>query len=59
MSSLSFPPVSEAVSLLNVNVRSLRSNFESFKVSIEQLENTPSDIAVTETWLSPDDSAEL
>ena len=59
MSPSSFTQVLEAVSLLNVNVRSLKSNFEAFKVSLEQLAIAPSVIAVTETWLNPNDSAEL
>ena len=59
MSPSSFTQVLEAVSLLHVNVRSLKSSFEAFKVSFEQLAIAPAVIAVTETLLNPNDSAEL
>ena len=49
MSPSSFTQVLEAVSLLNVNVRSLKSNFEAFEVNIKLLAIAPAVIAVTET----------
>ena len=59
MSPPTIPPISEAVFLLHINVRSLSSNFESFQVRIEQFASPASVIAFTESWLSPNDSAEL
>ena len=45
----------ESISIISVNVRSLKANFEKFLVNTEQLETRPQVIIVSETWLSSKD----
>ena len=45
--------------ILNLNIRSLKKNFEEFKFLIEKLEKTPSIICLTETWLTQKDNPEV
>ena len=45
--------------ILNLNIRSLKKNFEEYKFLIENLEKTPSVICLTETWLTQKDNPEV
>ena len=45
--------------ILNLNIRSLKKNFEEFEFLTENLEKTPSVICLTETWLTQKDNPEV
>ena len=45
--------------ILNLNTRSVKKNFEEFKLLIENLEKTPSVICLTETRLTQKDNPEV
>ena len=45
----------QSISILTVNVRSLRKNLNNLEALVFSLESPPSVICLTETWLNEDD----
>ena len=49
----------ESLSVLQVNCRSLKKNFDQVKILLSNFSSLPSVIALSETWLSPSDQTSL
>ena len=51
----SIPPTSLTMSILTVNVRSLKKHVHDLEALVHSLESPPDIICLTETWLSDND----